>query len=65
MPLVADFYFQYMEENESIDIDNMTDYLMKTYRDFARKKRTLFLKSVTRGKIIIFLKNFILIKNVL
>ncbi|XP_071538476.1 nuclear valosin-containing protein-like isoform X2 [Panulirus ornatus] len=40
---------KYMEENEFIDVEEMTVYLMDNYREFHRKSKKAFMKSVEKA----------------
>lgn len=40
-----------MEENDNYTVMEMTDYLIKTYREFRGKSRMAFMKSVDKGKL--------------
>lgn len=44
-------FVQYMEENDNYTVMDMTDYLIKTYREFRGKSRMTFMKSVDKGKL--------------
>lgn len=40
---------KYMEENDNYTVMDMTDYLIKTYREFRGKSRMTFMKSVDKA----------------